>query len=396
MAFTFRPFRPLATALAVGAAAAAGPSGPSAQVAIGAAGAAVVTVRPIPTPTPLRLGAVPKFDFAAEVTNAGVPLPGLGDYIVVEGTGSVAPIGKAVIWRFEFLKVTVDTAVVRGSGPLAVLTVETDAANPDGSSFALGFAPPQELPPRSPAHRVLDTATRTLIAALADPSGPPLAVGSPLVDVSAGVRRYLKRFLQPLEMTDPIAPLTVEGLSLHQGRVGIVARAIDQFQLRYGPQPVSLNAEALMMFDRPTALPLLADFRVTGTMQTPSMNGPVDVRVKAFLSVTGMRSPNEMLRGVPQPRGAAPAAAPSPSQPRTGPAPAQPQAAPQAAPGRRPAPPQAAPQAAPAQQPAGPAAPSAERQQLIQRLEMLKELYQRNLITKEQYEQQQQEILNRL
>jgi pyruvate/2-oxoglutarate dehydrogenase complex dihydrolipoamide acyltransferase (E2) component len=392
-----RPIRSFAVAVAVAAAAAAGPSGPSAQVVIGAAGSAVVTVRPIPTPTPLRLGAVPRFDFAAEVTNSGVPLPGLGDYIVVEGTGSVAPLGKTVIWRFEFLKVTIDTAVVRGSGPLAVLTVETDTANPDGSSFALGFAPPHELPPRSPAHRVLDTATRTLIAALADPSGPPLAVGSPLVDVSAGVRRYLKRFLQPVEMTDPIAPLVVEGLSLHQGRVGIVARALDQFQLRYGPQPVALNAEALMMFDRPTALPLLADFRVTGTVQAPSVSGPVDVRVKAFLSVTGMRSPNEMLRGVPQPRGATPAAAPAPSQPRTGPAPAQPQAAPQTAPARRAAPPPAAapPAAAPAQQSA-PGAQPAERQQLIQRLEMLKELYQRNLITKEQYEQQQQEILNRL
>jgi hypothetical protein len=383
----FRPMRSVAVAAAVAAAAAAGPSGPSAQVVIGAAGSAVVTVRPIPTPTPLRLGAVPKFDFAAEVVNSGVPLPGLGDYIVVEGTGSVAPLGKTVIWRFEFLKVTIDTAVVRGSGPLAVLTVETDTANPDGSSFALGFAPPHELPPRSPAHRVLDTATRTLIAALADPSGPPLAVGSPLVDVSAGVRRYLKRFLQPVEMTDPIAPLVVEGLSLHQGRVGIVARALDQFQLRYGPQPVALNAEALMMFDRPTALPLLADFRITGNVQAPNVNGPVDVRVKAFLSVTGMRSPNEMLRGIPQPRGATPAAAPAPSQPRTGPAPAQPQAAP----ARRTAPP-----AAPAPPAAAPGAQPAERQQLIQRLEMLKELYQRNLITKEQYEQQQQEILNRL
>ncbi|MGQ0676478.1 MAG: SHOCT domain-containing protein [Rhodospirillales bacterium] len=368
-----------AVALAIGAAAIAQPTGPSAQVAIGAAGQATFTVRPIPTPTPLKLGAVPKFDFAAELVNSATPLPGLGEYIVVEGTGSVEPSIKTVIWRFEFMKVAVNTAVVQGTGPLAVLTVETDPSSPDESSFALGFAPPQALPPGSPAHRVLDTATRTLIAALADPSGPPLSVGAPLVDVSDGLRRYLKRFLRPMEMTDPINPLTVEGLTLHQGRVGIVARAVDQFQLRYGPQPVALSADATMMFDRPTALPLLADFRVTGDVRAPNMNGPVDVRVKVFVSITGMRSPNEMLRGVPPPARATPAAAPAP----------QPQAAPQ--PQRR-----APPAAAPAPQGAPAPAQPADRQQLIQRLEMLKELYQRNLITKEHYEQQQREILNRL
>lgn len=389
MTARFRPLRAAAVALAVAAAATTSPSGPSAQVAIGAAGQATFTVRPIPTPTPLRLGAVPNFDFAAEVVNTGIKLPGLGDYITVEGTGSVLPANKTMIWRFEFMKVTVDTAVVSGAGgPLAVLTVETDPAKPDESSYAIGYAPPAVLPPRSPAHRVLDTATRTLISALADPSGPPLNVGSPLVDVSDGVRRYLKRFLQPLEMTDPINPLTVEGLTLHQGRVGIVARAQDQFQLRYGPQPVALNADATMMFDRPTAIPLLADFRVTGNVQAPNVSGPVDVRVKVFVSITGMRSPNEMLRGIPQPRGATPAAAPAPSAaPQAAPPPQQRRNLPAAAPA-----PKAAPQPAPAQ----PSAQPADRQQMIQRLEMLKELYQRNLITKEQYEQQQREILGKL
>ncbi len=376
MTMRFKPLRAAAIALAIAAAAVAGPTGPSAQVAIGAAGQATFTVRPIPTPTPLRLGAVPNFDFAAEVVNAGIKLPGIGDYITVEGTGSVLPANKTVIWRFEFTKVTVDTEVATGAGsPLAVLTVETDPARPDESSYAVGYAPPAVLPPRSPAHRVLDTVTRTLISALADPSGPPLSVGAPLVDVSDGVRRYLKRFLQPLEMTDPINPLTVEGLTLHQGRVGIVARSQDQFQLRYGPQPVALTADATMMFDRPTAIPLLADFRITGNVQAPNVSGPVDLRVKVFVSITGMRSPNEMLRGIPQPRGATPAAAPAPA------------AAPQ--PQRRAAPPAAAPAPQAAPQPA-------DRQQMIQRLEMLKELYQRNLLTKEQYEQQQREILSKL
>jgi hypothetical protein len=379
MTMRFRPFRSLAVALAVAAAAAAQPGGPQAQVAIGAAGQATFTVRPIPTPAPLRLGAVPNFDFAAEVVNTGIKLPGIGDYITVEGAGSVLPDAQSVMWRFEFMKVTVDTETVVGQqGPLAILSVETDPKNPEASSYAIGFAPPHVLPPRSPAHRVLDTVTRTLIAALADPSGPPLSVGQPLVDVSDGIRRYLKRFLQPLEMTDPINPLTVEGLTLHQGRVGIVARAQDQFQLRYGPQPVALAADATMMFDRPTAIPLLADFRITGNVQAPSVSGPVDLRVKAYVSITGMRSPKEMLRGIPQPRQATPTAAPAP------------QAAPQPQ-QRRNVPPAStpAPQAQPQVQPA-------ERQQMIQRLEMLKELYQRNLITREQYEQQQREILSRM
>lgn len=373
-------FRPTILVSALAAAIAAGIAA-IAQVAPGAVGASMFQVRPFQQPAVLRLASVPSFQFAAEVTSMGAQPAGMAPFIAIEGAGSVLASRGMTVWKLEFNRVVVGDNSLSGTAPLAILTVETDPKAPDNSSYALGFAPPQVLPPGSPAHRVLDNATRALIAGLGDPSSQPLSVGSPMIDLSEGLRRYLKRYMPAIEIVDPINPVAAEGVAFHQGRYGVAGRARDALQLRYGPQSVPLNADATMLFDADTALPLLSDIRLFGNVSVPSVNGPVDYRVRVFVSLPGMRNPGEFLQPPPQRMPAA--ALPAPGSQAQPPPVQRPAAAP-------------APQAPQAPTPPRPAGQKLQQDELEQQLLRLKNLHERGLISKEQYEARQKAILDRM
>ena len=225
-----------------------------AQVVPRAAGTAALQAMPFKGPTTLRLRAVTNFQFAAEIISLGTVPAGTNAHIAVEGTGSVFPAQTFTSWRFEFTRVAIDGQSLSGTAPLATLSIETDKKRPDLTSYAIGFAPPQILPPRSPAHRLLDNVTRALIAGVGDPSSQPLGIGSPVFDLTEGLRRYLTKFMPAVEITDPISPLAAEGVAFHQERLGVLGRTRDAFQLRYGPQAVPLNADATMLDRKSTRL----------------------------------------------------------------------------------------------------------------------------------------------
>ena len=192
----------------------------------------------------------------------------------------------------------------------------------------------------------------------------------------------------------------VQGTVWYDGRRAVLARMLDTVQLYYMFRTVTLLVDAFTIVDRAAGLPLMTRVQLRGNAEVPIFSGPIDYVVTTAIALPGMGNPVEaafafavqhlthvaatlggagflpaMVRVAPPP-----APAPKPAAPAPRPAP---QAAPAPA---RPA--EAAP-AKPSGRPEGP-------ENVIRRLESLKSLFDRGLITKEQFETRQKEILGEL
>jgi hypothetical protein len=167
----------------------------------------------------------------------------------------------------------------------------------------------------------------------------------------------------------------------HRGRQAVLLRQADELVLRVNYRNVAMRSEATAAIDIATGMPLFVRARLFGPVDLPMIRGPLDYVIRVAVSVDTMDNPVAAL--APPPPAEPP---PPPTKPRPAakpPAPTKP-----AAPTARPSQPAAPPAAAPAR-PEGP-------ENVARRLEQLKKLFDGGLITKEQYDAKQKEILGAL
>jgi hypothetical protein len=339
----------------------------------GPTGAQATAIRPLAQPVTLTLRPVMAFRFAGESVNAGAPARNGPNRIRAEGSGRVSPGKVLALWQLTFERFTLDGGQLAAVGPLAALNVRMNVATRAVAGFdadysGLARSPLTASNPsyREIVRRVVDSTAYSLY--LPPPGG--IGQNAPVVDPNPAIQRHLFGVVQGAQIAYPAAPGLAVGIVGYQGRECLIVRQSGPLVVRAFGQDIQLRSEGDGVIDLLTAMPLFMSSRVTGGAPLPVVTGPFDYTVRLAVSFDGMPDPLQMR---------AAAAAPPPPPPAP-----PPPAAPVAAPPRPAPPPVAAPPVA------APAGLSALQQQ---RLQSLKGLYDQGLISHEQYEQRQREIL---
>lgn len=347
---------------------------------------------PIREPVALSFsGAPPEFRFASEVTNAGLGRPDLPRRILLVGTGAVHRGIVATVWDLAVQQVMVDQQTLRGNVPLAVLRVEIDNARPEavtayrdfrGLNAAAGNAA------GSPAMRMVRSVIGAAALATYLPPAQPVSQQMPLLNLTAAVDRYVSSSLRQARVVQPVPPGVASGLVAMFGRPAIEVSLSGPYAIQYGPSTVSLKADGVAAIDIATGLPLLMQFRSHGPVQLPMAQGLVDYAMRSAIALPGMADPVTLLTA-PHTDALAPLPPPVPEVATPAKRPARPTA--------QPTPPTATAPAKPAPTKSEPAKSApAGTDDVAKRLEQLKSLFDRGLITKEQYEAKQKEFLGKL
>jgi hypothetical protein len=341
------------------------------------AGAQAAAIRPLAQPVNLTLQPVLAFRFAGESVNAGAPARNGPNRILAEGSGRVSPGRTRALWQLTFERFTLDGGLLAAVGPLAALTVHMDNATRSVASFdadysGLGRSP---LTASNPAYqeivrRVVDATAYSLY--LPPPGG--IGQNTPVVDPNPAIQRHLFGIAQGAQIAYPAAPGLAVGIVGYQGRECLIVRQSGPLVVRAFGQDIQLRSEGDGVIDLLTAMPLFLSSRITGGAPLPIVTGPFDYTVRLAVAFDNMPDPMQTLAAAARPAPPPPAAA----APMPVPAVAAP---PRATPAPAPVPPAAA------SPPAG-VSPATQ-----QRLQTLKSLYDQGLITREQFEQRQRELL---
>lgn len=359
------------------------------------------SVQPLPAAQRLSIGGAPPFGFAVELVNLGQPVPGAPARVLAEGTGAAFHGLRTTFWRLQFTRLTVDRQVLSAAGPLASVEIDVATDNPFQRSFTASYRGMDATVPPGNALRAFVVQIATIAAhSVVVPPPRPIPPNGTVYDISEAVNQALQVLFGGAQLMAPIAPATAVGLIEIGRRDALLARLAGQTVARSAQGDVSLRVDGFAAIDRRTGLPLLTRTRFSGVAQLPSLRGPVDMTITFVVVPEGASDAVTALPPSPQmATGPAPAAAlpgrrkdegppPETREPAPLPAAKTPPATPPAAkPPSAKAPPQKAPEA--------PAKPSAG-DDVTRRLEQLKSLLDRGLITKEQYEAKQKEILGAL
>lgn len=340
-------------------------------------------VSPLREPIQLSLAGAPEFRFAAEVVNAGIGRPDLPRRILIAGTGSAHRGLTATVWNLIVLRANLDGQAIGGTTPLAIVTVEIDGTRPNGVTEHSDFRGLNALAggaAGAPAMSML----RSVIAAAAlgayAPPAQPLVQSMPVLNVTLPVERYVRRSLRDARIVQPVPPAIVTGVMFYNGRRAVELQLAGSYAIQYGYATVALRADGVAAIDTATGLPLFTQFRSHGPVQLAVAQGLVDYTMRSAIALPDMPDPVTLLTP-PQP--------PAPEPPPAAAAP------PKAVPKATVAKPAASPPAEPKTKPA-PAKPPAAADDAGKRLEQLKSLFDRGLITKDQYDAKQKEILGAL
>jgi hypothetical protein len=345
-------------------------------------------IQPISAPVALDFRSVPRFRFAVEVVNQGVPLPSSPMRALAEGAGRAIAAGRRGAWTLSFDRLTLDGTPIVGAGPLAVLDAQVDPASPERVSYRADYRGIRSTPPgagNAGIQMILGQIVDTTAFSLFVPPQAPVAAGAPVADLNAAMQRFLSRSRLGAQLLQAASAAMPVGTLDHHGRQALLVRQMGPLAVRIMNVDLPMQSEAMGIIDQATGLPLFISGRLTGQSRLPFANGMVNYLIRMAAAVDGMPDPVQQLQPPTPPPGQT--LPPSAAAPPLPPPMQQPPAAPAAAPAPRPAPPPAA--APPASQPM-PAGLSALQQQ---RLQSLKGIYDQGLISREQYEQRQREIL---
>lgn len=338
--------------------------------------AAAFTVQPLTAPLELNRQASPRFRFAGEAVNAGAPIPKNPGRVVLEGSGWMSAGERLTVWNLQFERMTLDNAVIVASAPLGSLALNIDVApgGGRGRSFTTSFDGllRSQYGTFPGALRIIKSIADTTAQALYDPPRYPIGDRAPVLDLNPALQRHVFFTLRGAQLVQGAPPATAAGVVGYLGRQGLLVRQAGPFVVRAYGQDLRLQSDAHAIVDMATALPLIVQARVTGN-PPPPVPGQLDYTFRLAFALDNMPDPLQTL---------AAAAAPPPP-------PAPPPPAPVAAPAPRPA-----PAAAPAPRPPPAAAPAGTSALQQQRLQSLKGLYDQGLISREQYELRQREILS--
>jgi hypothetical protein len=366
--------------------------------------ATLYAVQPIAEPSVLVYRHTPSFRFVTVMRNFGPPLPGIPQQTVMEGGGTVIPDTRSTTWRLTVEKLAIDNQVYQASMPLALVTADTVASRP-GARFKdvdlRGLASiSYGAPPNAPAAVMLRRNLRAISAAMTPPQSAPIGPGSVVYDANPALYDFMYYRVPGAQIVKPLRPLVAQGIVFYMARPGILATVSDAATVLYASRYLTLTVDATAIFDLSSGLPLMVRLHLRGETDLPVYRGPVELVVVNVLALPGMRDPvpdafamaQPSLDAVPVAMGglgidpsrlAEPATPPKREPPRPAAAkpPAKPAAAPEPKAGEKPA-------AAPKPAPAG--------ADVAGRLQQLKDLFDRGLITREQYEAKQLEILGKL
>ncbi|MCC6470761.1 MAG: SHOCT domain-containing protein [Alphaproteobacteria bacterium] len=372
-------------------------AGLAAQETAPAASPSIGSAAPLDRPVTLRPQFVPEFAFVTEALNLGRVPAGSPQRAILFGHGTAAPRANVTIFRLWVDRLHLDGRDFGGGQPLVVVDGEIQPGPQKFRTLSLdttGFA---QLPASGygvAPSRVVQQAITAFLDALFLPPRGPTAMATPVVDLTPALQRDLARMIPSAALMRAVAPATVVGGRAHDGRPALVAALRDEVQLNVAGQAIALDMESEFLLDQETALPIMIRTRMRGLANNPPPGGPVDYVVRSYVALPGMQDPMQHLATAPVPAEAQ-VLPPFPERPKQiapkAPAAAKPAPAreaapkPDAAPAKPPAPAKAAPR---------PASPSGD--DIAARLQALKDLRDRGLITPEQYEAKQKEILGRL
>lgn len=376
---------------------AAAQSAPTGRLVVPAFAPAVVF--PMDRPELLIINFVPSFRFAAEAINSGVVLPGTPNRLLVEGGGRVARGPRSTAWVLSIDRATIDGTVLAATVPLATLRVSIDNNDQAKRAYTAEFGGLNVVPqtmPGSPLRRILRRTVDTLAFALPMTHSQPVADRAPIFDMGIVLARHFARTAAKAEVVQTPGPLFAAGQILHRGRLAVLARTAGPLTVRAAYREATLLSEFAGAIDVATGLPLFMQVQVHGTIDLLPVRGHVDYSLRFAAAIDDMGDPISVLSPpvpeTPPPppvTAGAPASKPKPT--------AKPSAAPASKPTTAPSKPAVAkPTAKPAEKPAPIAKPAPATDDVGKRLEALKSLFDRGLITKEQYEAKQKEILGSL
>ncbi len=348
---------------------------------------------PLDRPLQLRPQFVPEFSFVTESLNLGRSAPGSLQRVILAGRGTVAPRANVTIFRLWIDRLHLDGRDFGGGQPFVLVDGEIQPGPQKFRTLAIDTTGYSQFPASGigvAPSQVIRQATEAFLDGMFLPPRGSVAMATPIVDISPALQRDLTRMMPYAALTRAIAPAAIVGARTHDGRPVLVAALRDELQLNVAGQAVALTLESEFLIDQETALPLVIRTRIWGAPNAPPLAGPVDYVVRTFVSLPGMQEPMTQLAAPPIPTTA-------PELPLEGPPPAE-LPAPKKPAVAKPAPPTAAP-AKPIASPAKPAPPApaaTPSDDVAARLQTLKGLFERGLITQEQYEAKQKEILGRL
>ncbi len=363
-------------------------------------------IMPIGQPLTLSVTHVPGFRFAVELTNIGTPLPGGPIFALIEGGGTVARGPGTTTWQIAIERMFLDGMQLAGPAPMMAMTINVDNARPSQRIYTTdyrGLDSVAQTAPGQPARSLMPIMAHTAAHLLFMPLPQPVSERVPVVDFGETFQAYLAKMVPSAQIVRAPAPAFAVGRVIHRGRAGVLARQDDQFAARMFYRDVALRTEATGVIDMETGLPLFVRARAYGPVDLPTMRGPLDFFARLAVSIGDMGNPVAALAPPPPPEPlpggavAVPRDSMPPGAPQTRPAAPAPAAAPAAKPPAPAAKPPAATPAAPAAPPpaTAPSRPGGS-DDVARRLEQLKSLFDRGLITKEQYETKQKEILGNL
>ncbi|MCC7048368.1 MAG: SHOCT domain-containing protein [Alphaproteobacteria bacterium] len=352
---------------------------------------------PLDGPVSLRPQFVPEFAFVTEAINLGRVPAGSPQRAILFGHGTAAPRTNVTIFRLWVDRLHLDGRDFGGGQPLVVVDGEIQPGPQKFRTLSLdttGFAQLPASGYRVAPSRVVQQAIAAFLDGLFLPPRGPTAMATPVVDLTPALQRDLQRMIPSAALMRMIAPATVVGGRAHEGRPALVAALRDEVQLNIAGQAVALGLESEFLLDQETALPIVIRTRMRGLPSSPPPGGPVDYVVRSYIALPGMQDPMTHLATAPVPTDAQALPSfperPAKIAPKT-PAVAKPAPAKEAAPKA-----DAAPAKPPAPAKAAPAPAPASGGDIAARLQALKDLRDRGLITPEQYEAKQKEILDRL
>lgn len=359
------------------------------------------SLQPMPEAQHLSIRGAPPFRFAIELVNLGLPVPGAPARILAEGTGAAHHGLRTTFWRLQFTRLTVDRQVLSAMAPLASVDVDVATDNPIQRSFTASYRGMDSTVAPGNVLRAFVVQIATIAAhGVLVPPARPVAPNGLVYDISEAVNQALQVSFGGAQLVAPIAPATAAGLIEVGRRDALLARLAGSTVARTAQGDVPLRVDGFAAIDRRTGLALLTRTRFSGVAQLASLRGPVDMTITFVIVPEGTGDAVAALPPSPQlmTGTAPPIGTPGAGTERMAPVDSPP---PGLAPPPRPAakPPAAKPAVTPKPQaaPAGdrPAAPAAAGD-VARRLEQLKSLFDRGLITKEQYEAKQKEILGAL
>ncbi|MBL8566580.1 MAG: SHOCT domain-containing protein [Hyphomicrobiaceae bacterium] len=381
-------------------------------------GLGATTIHPLGEAHRLVIGGAPKFRFAIELANAGQPPAGLPQHALAEGSGSVVRGPRNTYWQFRFQRLTVNQQTYAAVSDFTILDVEVPHDAPARRAYAVDYRGLEGSPyggPGAPLRNLMVLIAHAVAHGALVPPLQPVGDRSVVYDLGEAVRVPVALTMSNAQLLQPLAPAAAVGAIDYRQRRVVLAGMADRAVFRTGQGDVALRVEAAAAIDRETALPLLSRLRAFGPIDTAAFRGPVDLTITTALALGDMGDPAAALPR-PQPLAATPARTtegPPPGvegppsgvegppagtegpPPDTVDAPAGPR--PPAKPAAAPKPPAAS--KPPAEKPATaapPKPPAATGDDVTRRLEQLKSLFDRGLITKEQYEAKQKEILGAL